>query len=182
MVGRPSHHILQIGVVVAEAGQDRHHARTGEDAGPDALLHGLESLPGWRGQAFHLADPLAMLRVGRGDDAREHDGGGLFVDGLQQVQVSEHQRRALQHRDGKAQLQADLQHPPGDLELALSRLVVAGGYDVDRNAAERPAQQGGCILLDLDAIGKVGRVIVGVVLFLASIAVLMDTTCKALSL
>ena len=81
--------------------------------------------------------------------------GARWLISLQQVQVAQHQRRALQDRHGKAQLQAHLQHPPRDLELFLGRLIVAGDDHVHRQPAQRPAQQFGGVLLDLDDVGKV---------------------------
>jgi len=53
-----------------------------------------------------------------------------------------------------ALLQAYLQHPPREPELALECLVVAGGGDVYWRATQCPAQQVKCILFDLDHVAK----------------------------
>jgi len=68
----------------------------------------------------HLADPLIGGRVGSRDRAEKDDGWRPLVDILEQVQVAQDEGRALQNGDGKAQLQADLQYAPRDLELDLA--------------------------------------------------------------
>jgi len=76
---------------------------------------------------------------------------------------------------GKAQVKANLQYPPRDLELYFDRLVVAGGDHVNRQAGQGFAQQVGAFFLDLDDIAKVVQVVKGAVLALAAVAVLLDT-------
>jgi hypothetical protein len=51
--------------------------------------------------------------------------------------------------------------------------------DLLRDAAQRPAQQVWRVFFDVDLVGKVAHVFEGEVLFLAAIAVLMDTTRTA---
>ena len=109
-----------------------------------------------------------------------------LVDLLEQVQIPQDERRALQDRDGKTQAKAHLQYPPRDLELFLGCLVVAGpkgcranGDDVHRQPAQGFAQELGGVFLDLDDIAKVAKVIEGAVLPLPTVAVLPDTTDKA---
>ncbi len=74
---------------------------------------------------------------------------------------------------------AHLQHLAREAKLAFGGLIVAGADDVYRRAAQCPPQQLGRVLLDLDDVGKVFRIFMGGILFLAAIAVLMDTTCNA---
>ena len=81
-------------------------------------------------------------------------------------------RRTRGDRDRKAQLQADLEHAPGNLELRLGGVVVAAHDQVDRGAPQRAPQQTRSVLLHLDSVGKVGRVLVGAVALLTTVAVL----------
>ena len=99
VIGRPARQGLQVGVIVAQAGQQRHGHRAGGDAGGGDLLHGLEAPGGGRGQPLHAADAGVFGRIGRGDDAEGHRGAGALVDGLEQIQVAQQQRRAAQHED-----------------------------------------------------------------------------------
>jgi hypothetical protein len=160
---------------VAQAGQDRHHADAGQDPCPGDLLHGHVTLLRAEGQVLHLADPLVSGRIRGRDHAEKDDGRSALVDLLEQIEVTQDKKRALQDRDGKAQLQAHLQDAPRHLELLLGRLVVAGGDDVDGQRAQDAAQEVGGVLLGLDDVAKVVQVIKGVVFALATVAVLSDT-------
>jgi hypothetical protein len=85
---------------------------------------------------------------------------------------------SLQDGDGKAQLQAHLEYPARKAEPALSRLIVAGDHHVDRQPAQRPAQQLRRALLDLDDVAKIVHVLKGAVFALAAATVLLDTIDK----
>jgi hypothetical protein len=167
---RPTHHALQVLIGVAKLGQDGHHAGAGQDTGLGELLHGGKALLRRRGKLLHLTQAVAVVRVGGVDDAPHHHRPRPLVDLLQQVEVAQHEGRALQHRDRKAQPQADFQHPPGQAKLALGRLVVAGADNVYRRATQRPAQQGRCILFDLDHVAEVIEILKGTVAPLPTVA------------
>jgi len=84
---------------------------------------------------------------------------------LQQVEVAQHARVALEHEHRETQLITHFQYFPENPEFSLNRLVITGEDEIDRGAAQRLAQQDRSILLDLDAISKIKRVIVWAVLF-----------------
>src|SRR5512147_729673 len=111
-----------------------------------------------------------MRRIRRRDETESHYSPSALFDLQEQVQIAQHQWRALQYEDRESQVITDLQHMPGNLEFSLSGLVIAGKDQVRWDFSQFPAQQLRRVFLDLNDIRKITWIIVRTVFSLAAVA------------
>ena len=88
------------------------------------------------------------------------DRGWPLVDLLEQAEVAQDRGRASQHRNRKAQVEADLQHAARYFELFLGRLIGAGDDQIYGQPAEGLVQQLGGVHLDLDHVRETVWVVI----------------------
>ena len=118
---------------------------------------------------LHLSDAFVIGRIRCGDDAKSRCYNRVGINLGQQIEVAQNERGALEDKNGEIPLKANLEHLTGEFEFLFSRLIIAGEDQISFRARNRLAQKLGCILLDVDGVGKILRVIKGREFLLAAV-------------
>ena len=172
VISSPAHHRFQVVVIVVDAGEDGHEGCASEDARLGELLHGLEAARRHGHGRLEAFEVLVIGRFGGGDNTEADHGSRPMVDGRDQLQILQHVMRFLQHEDGEAQVETDLEHLAREAMLPLGGLVVAQTDDVHRRLRELLTQELRRVDLHLDQPGKIIGIRVGAILALAPVAIL----------